>query len=152
MEDNIKKIREACIAANPSIKDLVFGCNYVQDGKTYFVISAKTMSRGLRNQIDQLQTSYFSSIISTDGDCMFDGAVEHSDIEIIGRPIRLADVLLAIQKKKHNDETYLVNMYGIFMDTHFNFSMKNQWNLLKDNLEEQSPETISFVIELLSSN
>lgn len=133
MEDNIKKIREACIAANPSIKDLVFGCEV----KTPYGNITKLVweTRG-------------KSIWLTEEDSRYN----LEDLEIIGRPIRLADVLLAIQKKQHKNITYLVSTFGIFMDSHFNFSMKHQWNLLKDDLTLQSPETISFILELLSSN
>lgn len=65
-------------------------------------------------------------------------------------PIRLADVLLAIQATTTTKGTTLVNSYGIFMDTHFNMDMNAGWNLRQDDLTLQSDECIKFLADLLA--
>ncbi len=76
--------------------------------------------------------------------------------KIQGRPIRLADVLLAIGKTncpKHKTFSHLaLDMYGEFYD-----SDKNQakvlatWNLRQDDLTLQNPATIDFLHSILCS-
>src|ERR1700749_1790463 len=75
------------------------------------------------------------------------------EIKKVIRPIRLADVLLAIQKV---NKSYAVNTEGGFElwnhhygDEYIYQDMYITWNLTKDNLSLQSPETISFIFELL---
>lgn len=78
------------------------------------------------------------------------------------RPIRLADILLAINK---NPEDYSIGTDGRFMkmtwfpNGGFNMEWVKEsngvlaigWNLLKDDLSLQSPETIQFLYQLLST-
>lgn len=64
------------------------------------------------------------------------------DIKILGREIRLADVLLAmksLKERKWTDQAWLIT--GSKDDCN--------WNLLKDSLTDQSEETIEFLYELL---
>lgn len=67
-----------------------------------------------------------------------------SQFKIIGRPIRLADVLLAIEKHGLNDQIEYHNIL-------FDLLVKNEslWNLRNDNLDHQSDETKQFLINLL---
>lgn len=58
------------------------------------------------------------------------------------REIRLSDVLLAIKG------VYYVNTDGYFFKEIDHFPLGN-WNLLKDSLESQSEECISFIHELI---
>lgn len=69
-------------------------------------------------------------------------------VKILGRPIRLADVLVAISKTK---EYILVSVAGKF---HKRTGPKEylelgDWKLLDDNLDHQSEETKQFLISLL---
>ncbi len=135
--NKIETIREACIKANPSIKDLVFGCVVVNEvGEQERVLwSIDSWKKGGK-------------------DVQLDGTAVHiheSELkEIIGRPIRLADVLLAIEKK-YKDK-YRVTSQGVFenynplLQRHV---VNETWNLLKDDLTQQSDETIDFLFELL---
>ena len=66
------------------------------------------------------------------------------------RPIRLADVLVAILEKtrEEGESWYYVDKYGAFgrmskMHTYVS------WNLRTDDLEQQSDETISFIASLV---
>jgi hypothetical protein len=55
------------------------------------------------------------------------------------RPIRLADVLLAIPQIESPIETQLTHRIQVVL----------RWNLRKDRLEDQSPETLDFIHSLL---
>ena len=64
------------------------------------------------------------------------------------QPIRLADVLMAMNKNKSSEETtHLISIWGRIMDTHFN--TKGYWDLKDNNLDNQSEETKQFLINLL---
>ena len=88
---------------------------------------------------------------------------EHLDSERIyyqnvkvSRPIRLVDVLLAIDKFHGN---MFVDEVGCFVkpkrkEFTYNYVIKNdrniKWNLHQDDLSKQSEETIKFIAELLN--
>lgn len=141
-EQQIKEIREKCIEANPEIVELKFGC---------FVMTVfkKTKTR-IPVQVCLIDKNYAGNWIVTP---WVSGAgtitIKEKDIdEIIGRPIRLADVLLALNKSvslgcypQYND-MLLINAN----DTH---KTSGFWNLLKDSLTEQSEETITFIHQLI---
>lgn len=74
------------------------------------------------------------------------------EIEVEFRPIRLSDVLLAMDKKGLN---YLVDLGGVFVKQiaigldkieWTNYS----WNLKEDDLSKQSEETINFLAKVLT--
>lgn len=136
-------IREACIKANPEIVKLDWGCQY------------RTFNRFLR-VAESLMTPMDGSkdlyeYRNAEGRNF---AVQIK--EIIGRPIRLADVLLAIGGSPlHQASEFRVNgsrgiaefkIWGIATDT---FQGWFSWNLRADSLEEQSDEVLSFLGELL---
>lgn len=98
-----KVISDACIAANPSIKE----SEYCECG----------------------HQMYYQGIEK-------------------GRPIRLADVLLAIGRR---GDRWNIGGDGCFnhLDQFNNWQKVAQWNLKSDTLSAQSPETIDFLYELL---
>lgn len=61
------------------------------------------------------------------------------------RPIRLADVLLAIP------EGFALDSQGYFCEGDYNGYVPNglKWNLRNDSLESQSKDTIKFIASLL---
>lgn len=67
--------------------------------------------------------------------------------KLIGRPIRLADVLLAVEKQKRKG---LVSPQ--LMRTSEMWEIKRTidfWNLRDDNLDHQPEATVAFLAELL---
>jgi hypothetical protein len=69
----------------------------------------------------------------------------------ISRPVRLADVLLAMEEKRGIDEDYMLSPSGNMFAMHTpNGSCIFNWNLRADRLEDQSEETIDFLANLLS--
>jgi hypothetical protein len=71
----------------------------------------------------------------------------HEYSTILGRPIRLADVLLATIGKG-----IAVNSIGVFLSDEEGMmphTFRAAWNLRADDLREQSDETVEFLYELL---
>lgn len=72
---------------------------------------------------------------------------------IIGRPIRLADVLVAMQGKDKPVQSVGVEINGRFLDCNEDMTewhiLEPRWNLRADSLDEQSPETIEFLANVL---
>jgi len=126
----LEKLRKKIIEAVPEIVELKFGCEVKMGTKQVFIVV------GMMPNGDPITVKKEGAYDSTK-----QGAdVEKIDgkIEIIGRHIRLADVLyatlsLVVDGKGRKRRTDIVEM----------------WNLKDDNLDHQSPETILFLDNLL---
>ena len=132
--NNLEIIRKACIKANPEIMELGEGCIVKYRGFHPMVIGR-----------------YEARSIADDGIVEING--EEYEVEnILGRPIRLADVLLALKDKNKLGERIAVNQDGEFILTTTKenwFFYGEKWDLKNDNLESQSEETIKFLANLL---
>ncbi len=75
------------------------------------------------------------------------GSYKNSEIiEIIGKPLTLDRVLIAIGQRGYYDDIW----FGEDNDCSLHFDIKNlSWDLLKRTLEEQSEETQRAIYELL---
>jgi hypothetical protein len=69
----------------------------------------------------------------------------NDSIEVLGRPIRLADVLLALNETR-KDKTFKKTMSEIEA---LLFHNPFRWNFRNDDLSAQSEKTISFLAGLL---
>ena len=141
MQEKINTIREACIKANPSIMDLVFGCEVLYK-KTNIIktcvgrFEADTLTLDFRNGMPQI--------------LMMDGYMNPDLTEILGRPIRLADVLLAISKtlKFASSEGCKIQL-GVATLHFIDKTNLVKWDFKNDSLIEQPEETIDFIYNLL---
>lgn len=140
-------IKSKCIEANGSILELTFGCEI------------RTLNENMGNPVhtycgdDLYRDSNYVSL-ENDDICASRGkdmiVPEYS--EIIGRPIQLSDVLLAIGKVEHE-----VIFKESISENHFVIKCKSiddsngfcLWNLLLP-LDGQSEEVWAFLYELLS--
>lgn len=127
-DQSLQLIREACIKANPDIMKLQFGCEIetTRDKTRGIVIAAREF----------------------DVDVMLEGvrrSIGNRHVVSFGRPIRLADVLLAIQKNAHPNNWPKIDVFGYMTGP----SKCIGWNLLSDTLTDQSDETIEFIANLL---
>jgi len=117
---HLEELKAVIVNANPSIMNLEFGCE-VKGSGSIPVLQYVGKSNG------QYALAY-----QNDGkDEML--IVERLGTEILGRPIRLADVLLAMDDLMHE----------LCLD------VVTKWNLEKDDLTHQSPETINFLHKIL---
>lgn len=141
-QTNLEIIRKACIKANPEIMEIKRGC----------IVNLN------KQWIDPEFWDKDFIIYKTEADKFaVTGKHQKSDIgvwldksdisEILGREIRLSDVLLALQGKEETDswQFYLPDILWISFKRGGAF----QWDLTHDNLELQSEETINFLSELL---
>lgn len=162
-QGEIETIRQACIKANPEIMELKFGCRILAGGllsDTGFIIRPYTE---FGNEKENKYLYWNDSINEA-------RILREKDFEILGREIRLADVLLALDKKfgmKYGEIRSVGISNGIFKwcklrngaDEAFENLVWSErwgkngkmyfWDLLHDNLELQSKETINFLAELL---
>lgn len=129
LQEKKNDIRAKCIEANPSIKDLVFGCD-VQDVE--YSHKWKYVGR------------YSDDWLILWKDDTGTGKARRENIQIIGRPIQLADVLLAIGN--NTDEGIYILDDGTFADRED--IVLGDWNLLKPFSEQEEP-VIRFIHELL---
>lgn len=140
---DLEKIRQACIAANPEIVELKYGCLILYKGQRMTFIRNDTAGR------PWCYTGWAPHVI---GDEAFD-RLEPAFLKIVGRPIRLADVLLAIgpalQTKKGRIGTYrgreIDEPQGVKL-----WLVEVGWNLREDDLTKQSEETLAFIVSLLT--
>ena len=134
--ENYDKLRQVIQEANPEIMKLKFGCEIDLIGMV---------------GIDRI--IYISKLEERYSACYKEDMAIHtfpdfglvSDGKILGRPIRLADVLMAINKIS-------IMQIGVFNDgtfLHKGDDMGWRWNLKDNNLENQSDETKQFLIDIL---
>jgi hypothetical protein len=161
MTDHIKKIREACVAANPSILDLKFGCEVSLDEPENEKemahpdrIERVLVMRTTENNVYLTVEPYSEDVFEIWNDEMEFARV---NLKILGRPIRLADVMATIFTSWNTDEN--IKKRPLDDDSYTEFfkderevviKVVKRWNMLDDNLEHQSPETLEFIANLLS--
>jgi hypothetical protein len=133
LEKQKEEIRAACIASNPEIVELKFGCD-IRFALTEGGGSLATVL--FRYDGDYVTASYAKFHNNKAG-----MVSRHlNKIEIIGRPIRLSDVLLALKEYTDASDT------GKRINTE---RIVKRWNLRTDDLEAQSSETLSFIHSLI---
>jgi len=119
-QDKINAIREACISVNPEIVELKFGCK-VRFGRW-----------GDSNRIYTVVSRHEDKVFCVrDGKKSVDRITLTDDEIILGRPIRLADVLLAMDERIPIMKTVLY------------------WNLCADDLNLQEEATINVIHNVL---
>ncbi len=156
-EQKIEDIKRACIVANEDIVALKFGCNFKVVGNLGFnFIGNGIVVSNIIALIDVADSSY--------------RGVGHKEIktkllhfkpnlfEIIGRDIRLADILLMIGQDlsivgaKDGQACFLQwgqPPMGVNGQRGYWNYQDIKWNLLKDSLVDQEGATIDFIHSLL---
>jgi len=136
MHPNLTLVREKVIAANPSIldfkadrDDFAFSCELVQP-KFYWTKLPETASESIERTTFENRLKYK----------LQERMRAIQDEAAIGRPIRLADVLQAMDDAAKGDlQQIRENLIATY----------DKWNLLDDDLSRQSQETIDFLAEIL---
>ena len=91
--EKYEQLRQKIIEANPEIMELKFGCEVVPEIDTNEIMKVFKIGTGL----------FGTKVWVTCKDTM-DTVYLPEELKIIGRSIRLADVLLALQKLADDDE------------------------------------------------
>lgn len=140
MKKNLETIRHACIAANDQIMDLGFGCEVKVK---YTNLNPRKVATKVFEIGDGKDFVYLASNTGMEGEMVYLERYKPSDNfiqEILGRPIRLADVLIAVSKnckasKKVSDSP--------------EWMVVTHWDLFKDDLNNQSKEFVAVLAGLL---
>lgn len=117
--ENYEQLKAVIQTANPEIMELKFGCE-LEGGVTFISVNPKTNEYYILAGNKILKRNEYR--------------------KILGRPIRLADVLLASTLEWSN----------IYEDRYLLMNLLKLWNLKDDNLDHQSEETKQFLIDLLT--
>lgn len=149
-----EKLREVIIGANDDITQLQFGCEFEWENeegetKTYVItftqgvedVVTGNVSGTIYAQVKGLPPQTPMSWETDDDEWPF---FEYA--KILGRPIRLVDILLAIEAHGLNHQ---IGYHNIL----FNLLVKNDslWDLRHDSLDwhyHNKPETVQFLIDL----
>lgn len=127
--DKYEQLKQVIQRANPEIMELKFGCE-VKAGKIIVCDYRKLTNDYAMNVVDPY--GYTRTYIVQDVN-----SKEYKG-QVLGRPIRLADVLEAIRV------TNIEKWNSLTLP-----DVAAYWYLLDDNLDHQSEETKQFLIDLL---
>ena len=138
---NIDKLKKVIQQANPEIMEFKMGCEVEIKGDKYTVLGE--IHRGLISLFNR-ELNYITEIGND------------NRYTILGRPITLADVLIALNKTGRH---FAVDSYGTFFEERDDGEegycweqifdgRRHIWNL-KDNLDAQSETTKQFLIDIL---
>lgn len=150
---NEQKIKEACIKANPEIMELKFGCEVIVN--LSYTDKHAMITRCLDTQKQMFQ---WIELPWQEAGIKPEYCTDKSKMEILGRPIHLADVLLAIDK---TDDSWSMSCFGYFEqwkvetdkpDIYKLYQPNIKWNLRKDSLSDQTEQTKQFLAELLTNS
>lgn len=147
---HLETIRTACIKANPEIVELKFGCEVLWNMSANEFRGNSLRKSFVLDRIGGVIYLFTEGWSHTDNLTSRTATVLEDDLKIIGRRIRLNDILLAIAKSGKFYEGasgQTVNEF-IFSDINPNPTVI-VWNLLKDDVSLQTPETQEFIYNLL---
>jgi len=125
-------VREKCVTANPEIVELKFGCLVSWRKGTFYFGGRRKKGK--------------SVLINKSGLSLY--SVSSHEYRIIGRSLRLADILLAIIEKMSVGDLrgFNINSYGEFF---LGDDAKGSWNLRADDYDLQTEECKNFIANML---
>lgn len=152
--EQLAAIRQKCIEANPEIVELKFGCALLRpsSGRPYKVIEDMTWGANTKEVwINSVPFGSMSLPLRVNKEEALRGIPDDNGEvwRIIGRPIRLADVLLAMGMRRPMRGMIYCTSDGVLIDFENRKESGAVWNLRADDLDQQSDETISFIHSLL---
>jgi hypothetical protein len=140
------QVRAAIIKAVPEIVELKFGCQIKRFENTVdTVVKIESFADG----------KHVAHLVKADGDPLSYGprTIDIENWKILGRPIRLADVLVAIEEAHKYRSDYEGRRVAIelVVATYEGgyFTRDRYWNLRADSLDDQSPKCIEFLHSIL---
>lgn len=125
---NYEKIKRAVIKAVPEVMELKFGCKVQTHIYPSYPIELTVFRK-------EYKTGVVSCLDKENELCY----LSENDIEILGRPITLADVLIVVRKVGYDStEEWQWTLSNIL----------DSWNLTK-TLEDQSEKTLEFLAGII---
>lgn len=156
MNNNLSKVRAACISAVPEIMELKFGCRLKDksDNEDYLFVDWHFNTCPTVIPVAALGKTPFEDGCSWQDTIFSMGDVSNEKIknpfgaestyEILGRPITLEDVLLLLRSITPKVNPLRSNTHPAYVES----SVIKRWKLGLP-LSEQPPETIDFLASLL---
>src|SRR5918912_3715935 len=149
MNDKYEQLKSVIQAVNPEIMELKFGCEvarFADEGIVDIFCSMKSSNEGIGN--------YDITFLRKGSITINTFAADRKEIEswkILGRPIRLSDVLWTIQGHRKPTDYFAITQSGVFIENELKtvtptplngrlLSTGAGWNLKDDNLDHQSEE------------
>lgn len=132
--DKLKEIRAACIAANPEIVEFKMGCHVLlENGLQLECIG------GIDTHTDQyfIWRTIYSPFATTH---WINKRPDEMEFKIIGRPIRLADIVIIFKERGCGSTKEWLKVLGKLIDC---------WNLQHADLDLQDEPTINFIHSVL---
>lgn len=148
--NNLQIIREAVIKAVPEIMGSLIPGSFIKRAETWPVERIVTMHVSFKNNLFDVL------LVRESQNLVFDlKEVSRAEVEswyIVGRPIRLPDVLIAMQKI-HCDAAIMVDYNGQFWNCDDDMKIFKEvgepWDISKDDLSLQSLPALEFLANLL---
>lgn len=136
----IDKTKQRIQELIPEIVELKFGCELLRKGETKYQV-INPLGWGANPKKCWINSVPFGDIpLELEKDLVQNGG----EFEILGSPITLAVVLRAIGIRPYEVNWYNANVITLVDEgNHFN------WNLTKDNYDDQTEETKKFIGSLL---
>lgn len=125
-----EKLKQVIQSANSEIMELKFGCK-AELGEHKITV--------LKNVTADAVLVFYNGVVDT---------MWLDVLKVLGRPIRLADVVLTIQKLIKKEITVAIGREHDTMPLEI-YRAVNLWDCTNDNLEHQSDQCKEFLIELL---
>ena len=146
-EETIKRIQELV----PSVMELEFGCEV----KILIYHTVNSRSSGTywrKHRVIAIHHPSGDLILNRVGRYGNKKISRSSQMQIIGKPITLAVVLMAIEKVNTIENYCVTSDGGICNMGHVGrvYYQVASWNLSKDNFNDQSEETKEFIGKLLT--
>lgn len=148
--DNLTIVREACIKVVPGIMELKPGCEILNKHLRRILIT------DYLNKDKNCLNGHYKG--ENNGTWIWENQLKDTDtFEILGRPIRLADVLLTILRDNPANRTNVIlESSGQFITKLHNGSFSENeagpyWDLTDDDLNHASPECLQFLAGLLDN-
>lgn len=130
MNPALKLIQEKIVETVPEILEAKLGCEMLWQGEKFIFIS-----EGMAG-LYTIFNERCHAVHATPNKCV-----------ILGRPIRLSDVLTTLRGK--NIEWGTFSKIIVVLCCGGNRAAGKPWNLRKDSLDDQSPETLQFIHSIL---
>jgi len=157
MKEELRKIIQEAV---PEIMELKFGCRVEVKSKRYLKPTFSTEIVICGYEEYENQDDYIIKGFDDEEQLIFGGKKSCVIKQILGRPITLVDVLITLEKKGKdilvdNEGTFCKRDEGVHKtdsgleDGIYPMGYKQDWNL-KENLDNQSKETIEFLYNLLN--
>lgn len=134
--DQYQQLKQVIQKANPEIMELKFGCRVSHCDEPATVIDV----------LENHPFMFSASILrGNKAETVFD--ISKEELEIYGRPIRLADVLWGLRLNAEPKDYF--KLLGLVQNGNGLFFTQALWNWKDDNLDNQSDECKEFLINLL---